>query len=219
MSDERPHDPAEGGVTTEVRDRILLIGLDRPAKMNGYTPQMARQLVDAFERLDEDDDLWCGVLFGHGDHFTAGLDLPKFRDAMKGGQRYKRTERVDPMGLGRRCRKPLVTAVQGVTFTLGIELMLAGDIVVAADDCRFSQLEPLRGIHAAGRSRPIRRIRSRTSVVTPPSAGSWVRSSDMGPPSGRSGHSAGPTPEKANQAAERTASRSSKRSLMGRPKA
>jgi len=150
MSDERPHDPAEGGVTTEVRDRILLIGLDRPAKMNGYTPQMARQLVDAFERLDEDDDLWCGVLFGHGDHFTAGLDLPKFRDAMKGGQRYKRTERVDPMGLGRRCRKPLVTAVQGVTFTLGIELMLAGDIVVAADDCRFSQLEPLRGIHAAG---------------------------------------------------------------------
>ena len=69
---------------------------------------------------------------------------------MKGGQRYKRTERVDPMGLGRRCRKPLVAAVQGVTFTLGIELMLAGDIVVAADDCRFSQLEPLRGIHAAG---------------------------------------------------------------------
>ena len=60
MSDERPHDPAEGGVTTEVRDRILLIGLDRPAKMNGYTPQMARQLVDAFERLDEDDDRGAG---------------------------------------------------------------------------------------------------------------------------------------------------------------
>ena len=40
--------------------------------------------------------------------------------------------------------------MQGVTYTLGIELMLAGDIVVAADDCRFSQLEPLRGIHAAG---------------------------------------------------------------------
>ena len=52
MSDERPLDPADGGVTTEVRGRILLIGLDRPAKMNGYTPQMARQLVAAFERLD-----------------------------------------------------------------------------------------------------------------------------------------------------------------------
>ncbi len=144
------HDPADGGVTTEVRGHILLIGLDRPAKMNGYTPQMARQLVEAFERLDGDDDLWCGVLFGHGDHFTAGLDLPKFHGGMKEGRRSTAGERVDPMALGRRCSKPVVTAVQGVTYTLGIELMLAGDIVVAADDCRFSQLEPMRGIHAAG---------------------------------------------------------------------
>ena len=142
-------DPADGGITTEVRGRILLIGLDRPAKMNGYTPQMANQLVAAFERLDTEDDLWCGVLFGHGAHFTAGLDLPKFHAGMKEGRRST-SGRIDPMSLGRRCRKPIVTAVQGVTFTLGIELMLAGDIVVAADDCRFSQLEPMRGIHAAG---------------------------------------------------------------------
>ena len=142
-------DPADGGITTEVRGRILLIGLDRPAKMNGYTPQMANQLVAAFERLDTEDDLWCGVLFGHGAHFTAGLDLPKFHAGMKEGRRST-SGRIDPMSLGRRCRKPIVTAVQGVTFTLGIELMLAGDIVVAADDCRFSQLEPLRGIHATG---------------------------------------------------------------------
>ena len=141
-------DPADGGITTEVRGRILLIGLDRPAKMNGYTPQMANQLVAAFERLDTEDDLWCGVLFGHGAHFTAGLDLPKFHAGMKEGRRST-SGRIDPMSLGRRCRKPIVTAVQGVTFTLGIELMLAGDIVVAADDCRFSQLEPMRGIHAA----------------------------------------------------------------------
>ena len=142
-------DHADGGITTEVRGRILLIGLDRPAKMNGYTPQMAHQLVEAFERLDTEDDLWCGVLFGHGAHFTAGLDLPKFHAGMKEGRRST-SGRIDPMSLGRRCRKPIVTAVQGVTFTLGIEMMLAGDIVVAADDCRFSQLEPLRGIHAAG---------------------------------------------------------------------
>jgi enoyl-CoA hydratase len=43
-----------------------------------------------------------------------------------------------------------VVAVQGITFTLGIELMLAADIVVAADDCRFSQLEVKRGIMATG---------------------------------------------------------------------
>jgi hypothetical protein len=61
---------------------------------------------------------------------------------------------VDPLNLGmdgyRRRIKPMVVAVQGITYTLGIELMLAADIVVAADDCRFSQLEVQRGIMATG---------------------------------------------------------------------
>ena len=57
---------------------------------------------------------------------------------------------VDPTSLGRCCRKPLVYAVKGITYTVGIEHMLGGDIVVAADDCRFRQHEPLRGIHATG---------------------------------------------------------------------
>ena len=61
---------------------------------------------------------------------------------------------VDPLNLGmegyRRRTKPMVVAVKGITYTLGIELMLAGDIVVAADDCRFSQLEVKRGIMATG---------------------------------------------------------------------
>jgi enoyl-CoA hydratase len=50
----------------------------------------------------------------------------------------------------RRRTKPMVVAVKGITYTLGIELMLAADIVVAADDCRFSQLEVKRGIMATG---------------------------------------------------------------------
>ncbi|MCP4038419.1 MAG: crotonase/enoyl-CoA hydratase family protein, partial [bacterium] len=121
-------------------------------KYNGYTPKMARELVAALTRLDEDDDLRCGVIFGHGDHFTAGLDLPKWTDRMAegGSAGGKRSEAIDPMGLGRSCRKPIVTAVHGITFTFGIELALAGDIVIAADDCRFSQLEPKRAIHATG---------------------------------------------------------------------
>ena len=46
--------------------------------------------------------------------------------------------------------KPLVIAVQGICFTVGVELMLSADIVVAADDCRFSQMEVKRGIMARG---------------------------------------------------------------------
>ena len=140
----------EGGISLEVKDRILLMGINRPSKMNGFTPEMIDELTDAYTRLEDDPELWCGVLIAHGDHFTAGLDLPRFRERMQKGERGRGKGKVDPTALGRKCTKPIVSAVKGVTYTLGIELMLAGDIVVAADNCRFSQLEPLRGIHATG---------------------------------------------------------------------
>jgi enoyl-CoA hydratase/carnithine racemase len=149
MSERHP----DGQISVEQRGRILLMGLDRREKYNGVTPKMMRELGAAYTRLDEDPDLWVGVLFGHGKHFTAGLDLPKWTEGMKDGSGRRerdRSDHVDPAGLARACRKPIVTAVHGITYTLGIELMLAGDIAVAADDCRFSQLEPKRGIHATG---------------------------------------------------------------------
>ena len=146
---EGERDP-DGEISVEQRGRILLMGLDRREKYNGLTPKMMRDLGLAYTRLDEDPELWVGVLFGHGKHFTAGLDLPKWAEGMRGGGRGDRSDRVDPMALARACRKPIVTAAHGITYTAGIEMMLAGDIVVAADDCRFSQLEPKRGIHATG---------------------------------------------------------------------
>lgn len=146
---EIERDP-DGQISVEQRGRILLMGLDRREKYNGLTPKMMRDLGLAYTQLDEDPELWVGVLFAHGKHFTAGLDLPRWTEAMKGSARRDRSERVDPMALARACRKPIITAVHGITYTAGIEMMLAGDIVVAADDCRFSQLEPKRGIHATG---------------------------------------------------------------------
>ena len=142
----------EGSISLEQRGHLLLIGLNRPTKYNGYTPTMAKQLLEAYTRLDETDELFVGVLFAHGDHFTAGLDLPKWTGRMESESNTaaSETQQIDPMALGRACRKPIVTAVQGITFTFGIEIALAGDIVIAADNCRFSQLEPARGIHATG---------------------------------------------------------------------
>ena len=142
----------EGSISVEIHDHMLLIGLNRPEKYNGVTPKMSAELVSAYTQLDEDDDLRVGVLFGHGDHFTAGLDLPKWTERMERNHRpsSKESSKVDPFGFGRSCRKPIVTAVHGITYTFGIEVALAGDIIIAADDCRFSQLEPARGIHATG---------------------------------------------------------------------
>jgi enoyl-CoA hydratase/carnithine racemase len=58
--------------------------------------------------------------------------------------------KIDVFGLQNRCRKPIVTAVQGIVFTIGIEMMLAGDIAIAADNSRFCQLESKRGIAPLG---------------------------------------------------------------------
>ncbi len=144
----------EGQIDCTVHGAILQICINRPAKRNGFTPKMFRELGEAYTRLDDDPTLRVGVLCAAGAHFTAGLDLPTIAPLMQRGEKSVPLGLVDPLNLGmegyRRRVKPMVVAVQGITYTLGIELMLAADIVVAADDCRFSQLEVQRGIMATG---------------------------------------------------------------------
>ena len=146
--------PPDGSIVTEQRGALLLIGINRPAKRNGFTPKMYRELGEAYTRLDDDPALRVGVLHALGDHFTAGLDLPTIAPLMQRGEKAVPLGLVDPVNLGmdgyRRRTKPMIVAVKGITYTLGIELMLAADIVVAADNCRFSQLEVKRGIMATG---------------------------------------------------------------------
>ncbi|MBI1318818.1 MAG: crotonase/enoyl-CoA hydratase family protein [Candidatus Hydrogenedens sp.] len=146
MSERHP----EGQVVTERRGRVFLIGIDRAEKYNGFTPKMFAELTAAYDELHTDPELWCGVVYAEGKHFTAGLDLPKFTAAMQEGSDPFAPGIVDVFALKSKCCKPLVFAVQGICYTVAIELMLAGDIVVAASDCRFSQLEPKRGIMAFG---------------------------------------------------------------------
>ena len=147
-----PH--PEGSIDTTVTDGVLQIAINRPAKRNGFTPKMFRELGEAYTRLDDDPALRVGLLVAEGAHFTAGLDLPTIAPLMQRGEKAVPPGLVDPLNLGmegyRRRTKPMVVAVQGITYTLGIELMLAADIVVAADDCRLSQLEVARGIMAPG---------------------------------------------------------------------
>lgn len=144
-------DSALGTVGTEIDGHLLLITIDRAAKYNGFTPQMARQLAQAYQQLETDPALRVGVVRAAGKHFTAGLDLPRFAENMKVGRSTWPEELINPMDLtDRRRTKPVVFAVKGICYTVGIELMLAAEIVVAADDCRFSQLEVNRGIMATG---------------------------------------------------------------------
>lgn len=148
----------DGRITTEVHDRVLVITIDRPAKYNGFTPKMLRELAAAYTRLEHDSELWVGLLMAAGNHFTAGLELSKFDitdPLIQPGPEIEETgfscSAIDPLDLqGERRTKPIVAAVQGICFTIGIELMLAADIVVAERGVRFAQLEVQRGLMAYG---------------------------------------------------------------------
>lgn len=140
-------DSTDGQVRAQAEAHILTITIDRPAKYNGFTPKMLAELAAAYTRLEREDELWCAVLQAEGKHFTAGLELSKFDitdSLIQPGQ-------VNPLDLeGERRTKPVVAAVHGICFTIGIELMLAADIVVAERGVRFAQLEVQRGLMAYG---------------------------------------------------------------------
>src|ERR1700746_3330190 len=107
---------------------------------------MLAELGQAFSAMEDDSDIRCGVLCAEGRTFTAGLELNQVAKHLAEGPFFP-PKTVNPGHLNGRIRtKPLVSAVQGICFTLGIELMLASDIVVAASDCRFAQIEVKRGI-------------------------------------------------------------------------
>ena len=87
MQIDIPSPPPEGCISCEVRGHVLLICINRPAKRNGFTARMFRELAEAYTRLDDDPALRVGVLHAAGDHFTAGLDLPSVAPMMRRGER------------------------------------------------------------------------------------------------------------------------------------
>lgn len=136
-------------VTVEQDGHVLLVGVNRPEKRNAFDLQTIAELAAAWERLGDDDDVRVGVLFAHGAHFSAGLDLAEVGPAVvaNGPRALAGAGPYDPFGVwADPVPKPVVMAVNGIAYTLSIELALACDVVVAADDVRFRQLEVGRGI-------------------------------------------------------------------------
>jgi enoyl-CoA hydratase/carnithine racemase len=145
MTEERPR------VLTERDGHVFQIVLDRGDKMNAFDLRMLRELAEAVTEYESDESLRCAVLCANGEHFTAGLDLAEVGPAIRDGEPLFPEGSVDVLSLHEpRRKKPLVMAVQGWCLTIGIELLLAADIRLAAEGSRFGQIEINRGIFPFG---------------------------------------------------------------------
>ena len=142
---------SSGKVSREIIDHMMLIGLDRVAKRNAFDSHMIEDLSLALTEYENNPELRCAVIFAHGDHFTAGLDLVELQPKIPQGIFNFEESQINPWGVGGRHRtKPVVVAVQGICYTAGVELMLNADVVIASENTVFGQLEVLRGIMPFG---------------------------------------------------------------------
>ncbi|OZC73941.1 enoyl-CoA hydratase [Rhodococcus sp. 06-462-5] len=137
-------------VSMERDGHILWIGLNRPAKRNAFDRAMLGELAEAYGVLENDPDIRCGVLYAHGDHFTAGLDLSDVAGDLATNSLTIPAGSRDPWRLDGPWTTPLVALAHGWVMTLGIELLLAADIRIAAANSRFTQYEVRRGIFPFG---------------------------------------------------------------------
>ena len=135
-------------ISVEDQGHLRLIGLNRPEKMNAADEQMLAELSLAYGSAHTDDNIRAVVVHAHGDHFTAGLDLNDVGPKMATGKLTMVPEGgLDPWGITtEQISKPVVMAIKGNCFTLGTELALASEVVVASRDAVFGQLEVSRGI-------------------------------------------------------------------------
>lgn len=128
-------------VSTDRRGRVLVVTMEREAKRNAVDRQLADELDAALNLLDDDPDLWAGVLTGTPKVFSAGSDMTAAGDNV--------TERGGEYGIIRRVRRtPLVAAVEGPALGGGMEIVLACDLVVASTSATFGLPEVARGLVA-----------------------------------------------------------------------
>ena len=137
----------QGKVSREIRGHLFMIGLDRAAKRNAFDSHLIHDLSLALTEYEDHPELRCAVIFAHGDHFTAGLDLVELQPKLSSGIFNYDEHHINPWGTsGRPRKKPVIVAVQGFCYTAGIELMLNADIAIAQDNTQFAQMEVQRGI-------------------------------------------------------------------------
>src|SRR5499427_350861 len=135
-------------IRVERRETVALITLDRPEKLNAWTPAMAVEQARAIEEANADPAVGAIVMTGAGRGFCAGADMEAtFKSRIEGVDPGENTAggsggmpaSIDWVGLLRRS-KPLVAAVNGAAVGIGMTMILPFDVIVASEKARFGML-------------------------------------------------------------------------------
>lgn len=144
----------------DVADNIATITINRPEKMNAFTGTMIKEMTDAFDRIDADDDVRAVVVTGAGERaFCAGADLTP----EDGKKPFASNEPVDDYSDPRvrdgggllilriyQCLKPVIGAINGVAVGVGATMLLPMDMRLASETARFGYVFARRGIAPDG---------------------------------------------------------------------
>jgi len=141
-------------ITYEVADSVATITLHRPERMNAFTDVMMREVIDAFDQVDADDDVRAVIVTGSGDRaFCAGADLGGGGETFaKGGSDIQTPVGVPRDGGGMvslrifDCKKPVIGAINGAAVGVGVTMTLPMDVRLASDTARFGFVFARRGI-------------------------------------------------------------------------
>lgn len=129
----------ESLILTEVRDNVGILTLNRPRQFNSLSLPMLGQLVEALAALERDPLVRCALIQAEGKHFCTGADLDEVQ-ALRGSVEALEHFLATGLAAFRRLEQsplPVVAAVQGLALAGGLELVLACDIVWAADSARL----------------------------------------------------------------------------------
>jgi enoyl-CoA hydratase len=139
----------------EQRGHTLIVTLNRPEARNALSSEMLSIMVDAWDRVDDDDDIRCCILTGAGGYFCAGMDL-KAATAKPPGDSFQDgsydPSRIDALLKGRRLTKPLIAAVEGPAIAGGTEILQGTDIRIAGESAKFGISEARWSLYPMGGS-------------------------------------------------------------------
>ena len=139
-------------IVYDVQDSILTITLNRPEALNAFNHEMLKELLDACDRADADDDVKAIIVTGAGRAFCAGADLASGGDTFNSDARSDRQSGLQPDGGGmltlrlHKLNKPVIAAINGAAVGVGVTMTLAMDIRLAADVAKFGFVFARRGI-------------------------------------------------------------------------